>query len=358
MKTTMPKISLAFVALIAILALTCKDKKDDTNTNLLALYLLQGDRTDTTNINTPLGRASATANVVSSIGTSVTTPSNSSNFAFNTKVKKSIDQQLMAIISEIYLNGKDPILAKELIGNFIQQNLVPTQGRNEKVFTGWTGPTSSGGRNNYTYSGTVKGRDFVKKPITLTISGQPCTIETYQFATTSPTQFAERGTATFSNGQYSVSASNSNDITNRANIQFNGFGSIYTDAFAYYKDINRNGIGTPSATCEGFKTAYSRFDRFTKPVTMNGPLSFESTYLASGTLSGSFSLKSKSTSNSTGLVITQDNTTTPSLTIESLVYDSNFALSFAGSSYTGTVTITITGKINGDTLTETLTLNF
>lgn len=150
MKTTMPKISLAFVTLIAILALTCKDKKDDTNTNLLALYLLQGDRTDTTNINTPLGRASATANVVSSIGTSVTTPSNSSNFAFNTKVKKSIDQQLMAIISEIYLNGKDPILAKELIGNFIQQNLVPTQGRNEKVFTGWTGPTSSGGRNNYT----------------------------------------------------------------------------------------------------------------------------------------------------------------------------------------------------------------
>ncbi|PJZ44334.1 hypothetical protein [Leptospira brenneri] len=337
----------------------CHEKKDNTTNNLLALYLLSGDPTDTMNLNTPLGRASATANVVSSISANSTTVSNSGSFTMkNPNMKQPLDKQLLAAIHKIYQYGKDPVVAKEVMAEFISTNFPEKNGKVEKVLTAWSGATVVNGRNEYTYSGTLKGRVFEKKTMNMYLNASTtCPVTTYFAALSNQNSLPEKGNAVFSNGKISISQSSSGDYRNQASIVFNDFGSIYTDSFAYYKDIRKNGASSPSLTCAGFQEAYERQDRFTKPATLNGPLSFESTYLLSG--SGSvLRLKSKSISNSNGLVISQDTITTPALTIESLTYDSEFDVTISGTTYTGTIKVTITGKINGDTLTETLTINY
>lgn len=147
------------------------------------------------------------------------------------------------------------------------------------------------------------------------------------------------------------------DSINKADIVFNDFGSIYTDSFAYYKEMKNFNTLPSLGTCEGLQTSYATQDNFTKPVTMNGPLSFESTYLVSGSYP-SIRFRAKSLSSSNGLIISQGNTATPSLVIESLSYDSEFDLVASNNRLSGTIKVTITGKINGESLTENLTVVF
>ncbi|TGL39719.1 hypothetical protein [Leptospira perdikensis] len=359
MKNSILKPTIYLLIFLSVFLIGCHEKKDNTTTNLLTLYMLSGDPTDTMNLNTPLGRASATANVVSSISSNSTTVSNSGSFTMkNPNMKLPLDRQLLAAIHKIYQYGKDPVVAKEVMAEFIATNFPQKNGKVEKVLTAWSGATVVNGRNEYTYSGTLKGRVFEKRSTNMTVNGAACPITAYFVAQLQQNQLAEKGNAVFSNGKLSVSQTNTlGDSINKADIVFNNFGSIYTDSFAYYKEMKKMNSLPTIGTCEGLQTSYAMQDNYTKPVTMNGPLSFESTYLVTGSFP-TIRFRAKSVSSSNGLTISQGDITTPSLVIESLSYDSEFDLVSSNSKLAGTIKVTITGKINGATLTENLTVIF
>ncbi|TGL10191.1 hypothetical protein [Leptospira meyeri] len=359
MKKNTIQATISTLLFLSVFLTGCHDKKENTTHNLLALNLLSGDPTDTMNLNTPLGRASATANVVSSISSNSTTVSNSGSFTMkNPNLKQPLDKQLLAAIHKIYQYGKDPVVAKEVMAEFISTNFPEKNGKVEKVLTAWSGATVVNGRNEYTYSGTIKGRVFEKRSMNQTLNGAPCPINAYFVAMLQQNTLAEKGNAVFSNGKLSVSQTNTiGDSINKADVVFNDFGSIYTDSFAYYKEMKKINTLPTLGTCEGLQTSYTTQDNFTKPVIVNGPLSFESTYLVSASFP-SIRFRAKSISSSNGLVISQGNTTTPSLIIESLSYDSEFDLVSSNNRLTGTIKVTITGKINGASLTENLTVVF
>ncbi|MCW7468201.1 hypothetical protein [Leptospira kanakyensis] len=359
MKNSILKPTIYILIFLSVFLIGCHEKKDNTTNNLLALYLLSGDPTDTMNLNTPLGRASATANAISSISANSTTVSNSGSFTMkNPNMKLPVDQQLLAAIHKIYQYGKDPVVAKQVMSELIAKNFPQKNGKVEKVLTAWSGATVVNGRNEYTYSGTLKGRVFEKRTTNMTLNGAACPVTAYFVALIQQSQLAEKGIAVFSNGKLSVSQTNTlGDSINKADVIFNDFGSIYTDSFAYYKELKKlNGLPI-IGTCEGLQTSYALQDNFTKPVTMNGPLSFESTYLVSASFPN-IRFRAKSFSNSNGLVISQGNITTPSLVIESLSYDTEVDVVSSNNLLSGTIKVTITGKINGDTLTENLSVVF
>ncbi|TGL20169.1 hypothetical protein EHQ46_12335 [Leptospira yanagawae] len=357
MKNTILKPTIYLLIFLGIFLIGCNDKKDNTTTNLLALYLFSGDPTDTTNLNTPLGRASATANVVSSISANSTTSSNSGNFTMrNPNTKQPLDKQLLAAIVKIYQHGKDPVVAKEEISKIVKENFIQKANSTEKILTAWSSATSVNGRNEYTYSGTLKGRIFEKKMQNIPLGGgTTCPILTYFGAYSNYNSLQEKGTAVFTNGLYSVSQSNILDYRNKADVVFNDFGTLYTDEFAYYKELKKSNISLLQSDCAGVTKLYEIVDRVTKPATVNGALSFESSYeVASSPPNIRFYVKSKANSN--GFVITQGSITTPTLVIENLSFDGVFDLVNSGTTVVGTVKVTISGKINGDVLTESLTI--
>lgn len=87
------QISSYLLLAITLFFITCKEDKKDDNSLLIGLALLNrgSSGSQTSDINTTVGKASATANLVSTISSSVATNSQSSNFTYNTKIHKAKD---------------------------------------------------------------------------------------------------------------------------------------------------------------------------------------------------------------------------------------------------------------------------
>ncbi|TGN21148.1 hypothetical protein [Leptospira idonii] len=349
------KLTTLAITISCIFVSSCKeDKKDDSALLLGLAYLASNNAANQTgDINTPVGRAVATASIVSTISGSVATNSQSGNFSYNHK--QFGEQKLMALVHEIYENGKDPIVAKEAVRKFLKETRL--ENKNVRELTGWSSGTVNGsGETVYTYNGTVDGYIFKKTTLNLPVSGTNCQVEMYG-GYTSLSGLTKQGTAVFSDGEYkSKSSGGTSTYTNKAAVQFNDFGSVYTDNFGYYKYYKEKGR-TTSLDCASIQQSYQEILPFTKLVTITGNMSFENQNILTGTAS-SLIFTVTSQANSNGLVITQNGTTTPSLVIENLKMVAASNLRTSGSSYAGNFNITISGKINGENLTESITVDF
>ncbi|BDA77945.1 hypothetical protein LPTSP3_g08750 [Leptospira kobayashii] len=351
------QISSYLLLAITLFFITCKEDKKDDNSLLIGLALLNrgSSGSQTSDINTTVGKASATANLVSTISSSVATNSQSSNFTYNTKNSQS--QRLIAMVREIYENGKDPVIAKEAVIKFIKETNIAN--RNSRELTAWSSSSVNGnGETVYTYSGTVSGYVFTKTTTNLTISGASCPVETYIGYSSTVSSLTKQGTAVFTDGEYKTKTSSGvTTSSNKATAKFTNFGSIYTDSFGYYKYLKDKGTTSFSTTdCASLQSLYKDALVFSKPVTVNGTLVFDNQSSVTSGSSYSFTITSQADSND--LVITQDGTTTPTLKIESLKLIATSTLTSSGSSFKGKFNITITGKINGETLAETITVDF
>ncbi|WP_411823429.1 hypothetical protein [Leptospira sp. 'Mane'] len=350
----------SFLLLIATLSLvSCKEDKKDNTPLFIGLALLsRGDSASKTgDINTTIGKANATASIVSTISSSVATNGQSGNFTYNTKA--STNQRLMAMVREIYENGKDPVIAKEAVKKFIKES-NPTN-TNSRELTAWSSSSVNGnGETVYTYSGSVSGYVFTKTSINATVNGASCPIETYLGYFSTLSGLTKQGTAVFSDGEYKTKTSSGTTTnSNKATVKFSNFGSVYSDSFGYYKYLKDKGISSASTSdCASLQALYRDFLPYTKPVTVNGTLTFENQSVITGSTSSSLNFSTTSQANSNDLVITQDGITTPSLTIESLKMIATSALTTSGVSFKGKFNIAITGKINGETLAESITVEF
>jgi len=304
-------------------------------------------------MNTPVGRAVATASLVSIISTNVASSSNGGSFSFDTN--KSQNQKLMAMLKEIYENGKDPVITQSAVRKFIKES-NPIRKQKQEL-TGWSSASiNANGETVHTYSGTVDGYLFVKSPMSLPMSGTTCAVETYSGYGGSLSGFTKQGTAIYSEGELRTKSGSLTTVINKATVKFNDFGSLYTDTFGYYKSLKE--LETISTTdCPGFQALHKKFAANTKPVTMKGTILFENHYSSAASAS-SLNFTTTSLANSNDLVITHEGRTTPSLTIEGLKMIATSALVSSGSSFSGKFNIAITGKINGVTLAESITVEF
>lgn len=373
---------LLYTILISALFLNCSKKETDNNTTLAALALLNSSSVstsaadNTTNLSTPVGKASAVSSSISSISSSTASASNASSFTQN-----SLQSEELMAINNVLRFGKDSAISKASVKSLMMKKIEATnkeKSRENLRLTAWsTATTDADGYSVYTYSGTVKGYNFTTTTTDMkaatTTPTVTCNVTMYNyyeiFGLTKPSNI--QGSATFSNGELKTkNASNSstgtynNSSINKGTIVFTDYGTIYGDIYkgmALYKKYN--GTNLAKNECATIQAYYSDYLASYLTAKISGNLTFNSSssfqYAYSGT-TATYTGTYESTSSSTGLSITMNGQSASNVVISNLVYKgvSDYTLDSSTGKYAGKYTITITGTIDGSAINETIVITF
>jgi hypothetical protein len=398
-----------------IFMMSCADKKKDNNLALgILLYLANNQSTDVnallsklTDINTPVGKASAVSNMVSSVAGSAASAGNVNPRSGNLQ------------LNNILNNGLDPYIVDSSLR--LQKSNTRSSSMNTKSITYTESGTDANGNRKYSFSGTKVGYDLTNEKRTIKINVQDAlckefTIPDYNCfsngTNSSGVACTQQGNQTISNGEHTFSNFTSTaeyTFNSKADLNFTDFGTGYFDPLMYtilikkaidkgfFSKCNKNkftssngnqvnDISGDGCTCDlvtsiygdvyekGFLASKISGDlsyNFTSNII---PISSSSITNADGTSTNKSQNKGKNSSissSSNGLTIVQNGTNSGNFTFSNLKFSSEYSMNSESTTksennqtvtysfkYSGNYLINISGVVKGETINETFNIIF
>jgi hypothetical protein len=332
-----------------------KDEEDTTARDTVILLALANSGGGIGSLLTPQQQQStAAASAASSAAGSISVTPTS---AFNDS--KARDR----LFADILNNGKDPLFARQAVKEYV---LARANKKNASAVQLAFTTTPNGTANGYVKYDITDSNTCYKVD---TVSIDLQTYLSYYITSSCPVTYKAyngiQGTQTANAVLTFLSATSMNLA---GTIAFDNCGTTYTDYYSLMQMMKNAqdagatsvggipGGGTVTDMCSMMQMMAQFTDSIMPKVVLGGTLTVDATqnYVAPSS-GGTYSATQTSTVDSTDFTI--DGTT---VTLENLVYgfDMNITMSAQAYAYTGSLSISITGTVNGAAINDTLTVQF